>query len=124
MGIAPTSQVVGQERLGKLDVIIAGDDVSNKKPHPEIYNVAAERLGLTSSQCVVVEDSIVGLRAAKAAGMKCIITYTTETADQDFYGSGADAKLLDFSSGVTASDVFAAGPAVANELLPGIRDPK
>merc|ERR1719486_1762297 len=41
--------VVGQERLAKLDVIIAGDDVSNKKPHPEIYNVAAERLGLSNT---------------------------------------------------------------------------
>ena len=37
--------VVGQERLAKLDVIIAGDDVSKKKPDPEIYNVAAQRLG-------------------------------------------------------------------------------
>ena len=80
--------VVGQERLAKLDVIIAGDDVSNKKPHPEIYNVAAERLGLANSQCVVVEDSLVGLRAAKAAGMKCMITYTVQTAAEDFYGDG------------------------------------
>jgi len=37
--------VVGQDRLAKLDVIIAGDDVSNKKPHPEIYNVAADGSG-------------------------------------------------------------------------------
>jgi len=116
--------VVGQERLSKLDVIIAGDDVSNKKPDPEIYNVAAERLGLSNTQCVVVEDSMVGLRAAKAAGMKCIITYTAETAGEDFYGTGADAKLLDFSSGVMASDIFAAGPAVSDELLPAVRDPK
>ena len=116
--------VVGKERLAKLDVIIAGDDVSNKKPHPEIYNVAAERLGLSNDKCVVIEDSIVGLRAAKGAGMKCIITYTPETADGDFYGIGADAKLLDFSSGVVASDVFAEGPSVGEELLPAVRDPK
>ena len=116
--------VVGQERLAKLDVIIAGDDVSNKKPHPEIYNVAAERLGLGSAQCVVVEDSIVGLRAVKAAGMKCIITYTLQTEGEDFYGTGADAKLLDFSSGVLATDIFADGPAVGGELLEKARDPK
>lgn len=116
--------VVGKERLNKLDVIIAGDDVSNKKPDPEIYNVAAQRLGLDKTQCVVVEDSMVGLRAAKAAGMKCIITYTVQTADEDFYGTGADAKLLDFSSGVVASDIFASGPSVLEELLPTLRDPK
>lgn len=52
---------------------------------------------------MVVEDSIVGLRAAKAANMKCVITYTVETKDEDFYGAGADAKLLDFSSGVVVS---------------------
>ena len=45
--------------------------VSQKKPDPEIYNLAAQRLGLSSEACVVVEDSMVGLRAAKAAGMKC-----------------------------------------------------
>ena len=80
--------VVGQERLAKLDVVIAGDDVSKKKPDPEIYNVAAARLGLDKTACVVVEDSMVGLRAAKAAGMACVITYTEQTAAEDFYAEG------------------------------------
>lgn len=39
--------------------------VTAKKPDPMIYNLAAERLGLPNGQCVVVEDSLVGLRAAK-----------------------------------------------------------
>ena len=115
--------VVGQERLGKLDVIIAGDDVSNKKPDPEIYNVAAERLGLPNTACVVIEDSMVGLRAAKAAGMKCIITYTEQTEEEDFYGEGADAKLLDFSAAPDISQLFADGVASA-DLLADFRDPK
>ena len=116
--------VVGQERLGKLDVIIAGDDVSNKKPHPEIYNVAAERLGLSKTDCVVVEDSMVGLRAAKAAGMKCVITYTEQTAGEDFYGEGADAKLLDFSAGVGVEAFFGSDVSVLPELAVAVRDPK
>jgi HAD superfamily hydrolase (TIGR01509 family) len=119
--------VVGKERLDKLDVIIAGDDVSNKKPNPEIYNVAADRLALDKTKCIVVEDSLVGLRAAKAAGMKCIITYTAETQAEDFYGLGADAKLLDFSKGITATDIFNQGPEgleVASDVLPNFRDPK
>jgi len=116
--------VVGQERLAKLDVIIAGDDVSRKKPDPEIYNVAASRLGLPSGACVVVEDSMVGLRAAKAAGMKCVITYTEETADQDFYAEGADAKLLDFGGGVGIDELFASEPlSVRASLVESMRDP-
>ena len=46
---------------------------------------------------VVIEDSLVGLRAAKGAGMKCIITYTESTKDEDFYGEGADAVVADLS---------------------------
>mmetsp|Transcript_41145 Transcript_41145/g.129290 ORF Transcript_41145/g.129290 Transcript_41145/m.129290 type:complete len:333 (+) Transcript_41145:41-1039(+) len=116
--------VVGQERLAKLDVVIAGDDVTHKKPHPEIYNVAAQRLGLSSADCVVVEDSIVGLRAAKAANMRCVVTYTPETQAEDFYAEGADAKLLDFSSGVEVGALFSPEGAVLPELLPGVRDPR
>jgi len=113
--------IVGQERLAKLDVIIAGDDVTNKKPDPEIYDLAATRLGLAKDKCVVVEDSLVGLRAAKAAGMACVITYTSSTAAADFYGEGADAALLDLSVGVTADMLFDKG-AVRKDLLAGLKD--
>jgi len=58
---------LGEERQSKLDVCILGDDVSEKKPSPMIYNVARERIGIDKERCVVVEDSMVGLRAAKAA---------------------------------------------------------
>lgn len=47
----------------------AGDDVQNKKPDPEIYNTARGRLGLPADRCLVVEDSLVGLRAAVGAQM-------------------------------------------------------
>ena len=67
-------------------------DVTAKKPDPMIYNLARERLGLEASQCVVIEDSMVGLRAAKSASMKCVITYTDQTSYEDFYSEGADAK--------------------------------
>jgi beta-phosphoglucomutase-like phosphatase (HAD superfamily) len=48
---------------------ISRDDVEHGKPHPEPYLKAAERLGLEPARCLVVEDSPVGARAAKAAGM-------------------------------------------------------
>lgn len=59
--------------------------------------MAAEKIGVAPENCVVIEDSLVGLRAAKGAGMKCIITYTVSTKDEDFYGEGADAVLEDLS---------------------------
>ena len=110
-----------RSRLAKLDCVIAGDDVANKKPDPEIYDLAAKRLGVDRGACVVVEDSLVGLRAAKAAGMRCVVTYTASTAREDFYAEGADAKLPDMSAGVDATMLFADGKPRA-ELLADLRD--
>lgn len=59
-----------------------GDDVDKKKPDPKIYNVAAQKLGLDPADCLVVEDSTIGLQAALGAGMRCIITYTPSTKQQ------------------------------------------
>lgn len=117
--------IVGKERLAKLDVIIAGDDVKEKKPNPEIYNLAAQQLGVPKSACIVVEDSLVGLRAAKAASMRCVITYTTSTEREDFYGEGADAKMLDFSKRPKLDALFdLPSGSVRNEILVELRDPK
>jgi HAD superfamily hydrolase (TIGR01509 family) len=52
--------------------IVAGDEVQNVKPAPDIYLAAAERLGVAPQSCSVIEDSINGIRAAKAAGMRCV----------------------------------------------------
>lgn len=51
---------------------INGDMVTHKKPHPEIYEVAARAVGIAPGDCVVVEDSIAGVQAAISAGMKCV----------------------------------------------------
>ena len=58
---------LGPERREKLDVVLLGDDVKRLKPDPMIYTTAAERLQIDPSRCVVVEDSLVGLKAAKGA---------------------------------------------------------
>jgi HAD superfamily hydrolase (TIGR01509 family) len=117
---------LGEERLAKLDVLLLGDDVSAKKPDPLIYNTARERLDMKPEQCIVIEDSIVGLRAAVAAKMKCIITYTPSTADRDFYGEGAAATIPDLESRqVTLTSILQ--PLRDNgydaELLVGMKDP-
>lgn len=43
---------------------MAGDDVEKKKPDPSIYRMAAERLGVQPSECLVVEDSTIGLKVS------------------------------------------------------------
>ncbi|XP_026665451.2 haloacid dehalogenase-like hydrolase domain-containing protein At4g39970 [Phoenix dactylifera] len=60
------------------------DDVKAKKPDPSIYLTAAKKLGVVGKNCLVVEDSVIGLQAATGAGMPCLITYTPSTAKQDF----------------------------------------
>lgn len=49
-------------RLQRLDIFMAGDDVDKKKPDPSIYRVAAERLKVDPKECLVVEDSLIGLQ--------------------------------------------------------------
>jgi len=119
------SVTLGEERINQLDVCILGDDVSEKKPSPMIYNEARTRIGLGKDKCVVIEDSMVGLRAAVAAGMKCVITYTGSTEKEDFYGQGASAKVPDLAScGVDLESIF--GPlrsaGADAELLGGKKD--
>lgn len=116
---------LGPDRVRCLDVCILGDDVSAKKPDPLIYNTARERLGLRADQCVVIEDSMVGLRAAVGANMKCIITYTSSTADQDFYAEGAAAKVPDLGSRqVTLQTIFdpLRNVGINAEILKGLKD--
>lgn len=69
--------------------IFAGDIVPRKKPDPAIYLLAATTLGVATSSCVVIEDSGIGLAAAKAAGMKCIVTKSGYTVDEDFTSADA-----------------------------------
>jgi HAD superfamily hydrolase (TIGR01509 family) len=57
---------------GLLDVVVGRDDVRNVKPDPELFLLAASRLGRPPAACVVFEDSPNGMRAALAAGMRCV----------------------------------------------------
>lgn len=82
-------RLVGEERLKKFDLILAGDVVQKKKPDPMIYNLARERLGVRKEDCVVIEDSQIGLQAGIGANMKVVITHTPYTADQSFEGAAA-----------------------------------
>lgn len=62
---------------GLFGAIVCGDDVEHKKPAPDIYLLAASRLGQAPSGCVVVEDAVSGIRAANAAGMRSVAVMTS-----------------------------------------------
>jgi beta-phosphoglucomutase len=57
---------------GYFDCVVSGHEVAESKPSPEIYSLAAQRLQTNPGNCLVIEDSPLGVKAAKAAGMKCL----------------------------------------------------
>ncbi len=59
------------------DAIVTGEDVPCPKPEPDIFLRAAQKLGLEPGNCCVVEDAVNGIRAAKAAGMRCVAVAQT-----------------------------------------------
>lgn len=58
--------------VASWNAVITGEDVGPKKPAPDIFLRAAVQLGLTPGQCVVIEDAVNGIQAARAAGMRCV----------------------------------------------------
>lgn len=92
------------EESALFDVIITADNVCHGKPHPEPYLSAAEKLGVSPQECLVIENAPLGIRSAKAAGMKCIAVTTTLSAD---HLCEADLILPDLDalwSGIKASN--------------------
>jgi HAD superfamily hydrolase (TIGR01509 family) len=59
--------------------VLTCEDVTHGKPHPEVYELAARRLGLLPAEVLVLEDSPVGMRAAKAAGCRCVVVPHEQT---------------------------------------------
>ena len=68
-----------------------GDDVAEVKPDPEIYLITAKRLGVAPENALAIEDSLNGLTAAKAAGMRCVVSPNPMTQRMDF--AAADLRL-------------------------------
>ena len=62
-----------------LDVVLTAEDVTRGKPDPEIYLLAAQRLGVPPGECLVLEDSVNGIKAAQSAGMNAVAIATPFT---------------------------------------------
>jgi len=72
-----------------FDECVNGLDVTHKKPHPEIFLLAASRIGLPAERCVVVEDAPNGVRAARSAGSACL-ALTSSFSEAQLRAAGAD----------------------------------
>ena len=73
---------VGPERAARFDLVLAGDVVARKKPAPDIYVLALERLGVSPGSTLVIEDSRNGLLAAVGAGLRCLVTVNGYTESE------------------------------------------
>ena len=80
-----------------IDVMCTGEEVAYGKPHPEIYILCAERLGVEPWECIVFEDSVNGVVAAKAARMHTVAVPAAESRGDKRYGI-ADVMLDSLSS--------------------------
>ena len=88
LGSASKNAPMILEKLGitpLFTAIIDGNNVVNGKPHPEVFLKGAEALGLEPSECVVFEDSIAGVQAAKTGGMSSVGIGNAETLQADIH---------------------------------------
>lgn len=116
---------LGQDLLDRFDFIVSGEQVENKKPAPDLYLRAMERLDLKADHCLAIEDSAMGLCAAAAAGLNVLVTVNDDTREQDFEvatavvsGLGEPEKpwsIIVDQGRLTGADY--ASPQVLNKLL-------
>lgn len=79
--------------------ILSISEVARGKPFPDVFIEAVKRMGCDKNECVVLEDAINGVKAAKAAGIRCIALATTTKAE-DLLKAGADFVVKDYN-GIT-----------------------
>lgn len=107
-------KILPEKRLtAYFDVVVTADDIANPKPNPEVFLVTATRLGVDQGDCVVVEDSVFGVKAAKAAKMNCIAVSSGVYNREELQKENPDLiinsllekeKILDFIFGYEKKD--------------------
>jgi HAD superfamily hydrolase (TIGR01509 family) len=83
----------------RFAIVVAAEDVRRGKPDPEVYLLAARGLGVAPEHCLVFEDAVVGVRAARRAGMRAIGVSTAHT-EAELRAAGAERAVESFE-GVT-----------------------
>ncbi len=79
----------------RFEVVVAAEDVRRGKPDPEVYLLAARRMGVAAERCLVFEDAVVGVQAARSAGMRAIGVSTAHT-ESELTSAGAERAVEDF----------------------------
>src|SRR5262249_52060799 len=82
----------------RFEVVVTAEDVLRGKPDPEVYQLAARRLGVAPEHCLVFEDSLVGVQAARRAGMRAIGVSTAHT-ESELRAAGAEHTVENFEGG-------------------------
>ncbi|MBS2023461.1 MAG: HAD family phosphatase [Deltaproteobacteria bacterium] len=80
----------------RFAAIVGGEEVARGKPHPDIFLLAAERLGVAPRDCVVFEDAVLGVRAGVAADMR-VVGVTTVCTPEELLAAGALHTIADFT---------------------------
>lgn len=91
---------IGLDR-DSFDAVVTGEDVARKKPDPEIFLLAAKRLGCPPAETLVVEDAVNGVTAARAAGARCL-GLTTSFNREQLAAAGADWCAADLAGAPAA----------------------
>lgn len=78
---------LGEDLVARISLVVGGDEAAARKPAPDVYLRALAKFKLAPYECIALEDSSVGLAAARAAGVPAVITCNTHTEDEDFTGA-------------------------------------
>src|SRR3954465_531879 len=90
-----------------FDAIVGMEDTTRGKPDPQVFLAAAEKLGVPPFRCVVLEDAVAGVEAARAGGMKCMaVSFVGHHPAERLAAAGADRVVKCFTE-ITADDVTA-----------------
>jgi HAD superfamily hydrolase (TIGR01509 family) len=109
---------LGPKALDRFAVVGAAGNAARKKPAPDIYEYVLRQLGASPQECVAIEDSANGLRAAKTAGLCTIVTPSYWTRTEDF----SDADLVLPSLGSALRPLMPRAAALVGNTMLGIRE--
>jgi beta-phosphoglucomutase len=96
-------ELTGSEQM--FEAVVAMEDTERGKPDPQVFEVAAAKLGIAAARCLVLEDAVAGVQAAKAGGMKCIaVRFVGHHAEAVLRQAGAD-LVVDTLEGVSVETI-------------------
>jgi beta-phosphoglucomutase len=92
-----------------FDAIVSAEETQRGKPDPQVFQVAAAKLGVEPARCVVLEDAVAGVQAARAGGMKCIAV--------NFVGHHPEAKLRQAGADLVVKTLEQVSVAMVRQIL-------